>query len=135
MDYEAIAKKTIGHLYSAHSSIRISGIDPQLIVLAELYVSQINGCAYCCALHAQELRTMGIPQELIDKIPGYKHSNAFSEQQRLVLEFAEAITFLSEKIDGIKMKLEDYFNEREIVELTASIALMGTLNRLKISLG
>lgn len=89
-------------MYSAHASIRSSGIDPQLIALAELYVSQINGCAYCCAFHAQELRDMGISQEVIDKIPGYKHSNVF-QKQFLALELAEAVTFLSEKIEPVKL--------------------------------
>ncbi|EOR09677.1 MULTISPECIES: carboxymuconolactone decarboxylase family protein [Acinetobacter] len=135
MDYKEIAKKTIQHLYSAHTSIRASGIDPSLIALAELYVSQVNGCAYCCAYHAQELRDMGHEQGLIDKIPGYKHSNAFSEKQKLVLEWAEATTTLSDKVEYIKAQLAEHFNEREIVELTTSITLMGALNRLRITLG
>ncbi|PKF36309.1 carboxymuconolactone decarboxylase family protein [Acinetobacter proteolyticus] len=135
MDYKDLAKKTIQHLYSAHASIRASGIDPSLIALAELYVSQINGCAYCCAYHAQELRDMGVEQTLIDKIPGYKHSNAFSEKQKLVLEWAEATTTLSDKVEYIKAQLAEHFNEREIVELSSSIALMGALNRLRMALG
>ncbi|MFC4951741.1 carboxymuconolactone decarboxylase family protein [Acinetobacter puyangensis] len=134
MEYKDIAKKTIGHLYLAHTSIRSSGIDTKLIALVELYVSQVNGCAYCCAFHAQELREMGITQELIDKIPGYKHSSAFTPQQSIVLEWAEAVITLSERIDTLKTQLRDYFNDREIVELTASISLMGALNRLRITL-
>ncbi len=135
MEYKEVAKKTINLLYSAHASIRTSGIDPQIVALAELYVSQINGCAYCCAFHAQELRDMGVSQEVIDKIPGYKHSNVFSKKQFLALELAEAVTFLSEKIETVKAHLAEYFNEREIVELTTSISLMGALNRLRITLG
>lgn len=135
MDYKDIAKKTIQHLYAAHASIRSSGIDPSLIALAELYVSQNNGCAYCCAYHAQELRDMGVAPALIDKIPGYKHSNAFSEKQSLVLAWAEAMTHLSDQLESIKSQLPMHFNDREIVELTSSIALMGGLNRLRIALG
>lgn len=78
---------------------------------------------------------MGISQEVIDKIPGYKHSNVFSKKQFLALELAEAVTFLSEKIEPVKTHLAEYFSEREIVELTTSISLMGALNRLRITLG
>ncbi|GAA5585896.1 hypothetical protein Acal01_01030 [Acinetobacter calcoaceticus] len=78
---------------------------------------------------------MGVSQEVIDKIPGYKHSNVFSKKQLLALELAEAVTFLSEKIETVKAHLAEYFNEREIVELTTSISLMGALNRLRITLG
>ncbi len=130
MDYKEIAKQTIGHLYQAHSSIRSSGIDPLLIALVELRVSQLNGCAYCCRFHAGELREMGVPAAIVDQIPGFRHSKDFSLQQRLVLQYAEDVVALK----GDVQSLTAYFSEREIVELTASIALIGTLNRLRMIL-
>lgn len=75
------------------------------------------------------------PRDIIDKIPGYKHSNAFTNKQRLILEYAEAIKFLSEKIETVRESLTDHFNEKELVDLTASISLMEALNRLRITLG
>jgi len=137
VEYKEISKKTIGHLYSAHSSIRSSDLDPKLIALAELYVSQINGCAYCCAFHSKELRDFGIAQEVIDQIPGYKHSKTFTEKQKIVLEFASAITSLNDpkQIEVTRESLAQHFSEKEIVDLTASISLMGALNRLRITLG
>ncbi|MBK1895881.1 carboxymuconolactone decarboxylase family protein [Chryseobacterium paridis] len=135
MDYKSIAKQTVGYLYQAHSSIRKSGIDNQLIALAELRISQLNGCAYCCSFHSQELRDMGLEQSLIDKIPGYKHSVSFNDKQVLVLKWADAITNLTEDIDDLLEELQSEFSEREIVELTSSISLMNALNRLRISLG
>ncbi|ASK32611.1 carboxymuconolactone decarboxylase [Chryseobacterium sp. T16E-39] len=135
MDYKSIAKKTLGHLYQAHSSIRNSGIDNSLIALVELRISQLNGCAYCCSFHSQELRDMGIEQSLIDKIPGYKHSESFNNRQLLVLKWADAVTCLTDNRDELFIKLQSEFSEREIVELTASISLMNALNRLRISLG
>ncbi|MGY0036337.1 carboxymuconolactone decarboxylase family protein [Pedobacter sp. NJ-S-72] len=62
MNYQEISKETIGYLYKSHQSIRKSEIDIHLIALAELYVSQINGCAYCCSFHSGELRELGIKQ-------------------------------------------------------------------------
>ncbi|SEP11128.1 carboxymuconolactone decarboxylase family protein [Niastella yeongjuensis] len=56
MDFKKISGEVIDFLYQSHSSIRQSGLDNSLIVLAELRVSQINGCAYCCRFHANELR-------------------------------------------------------------------------------
>lgn len=135
MDYKEIAKKTIGYLYQSHTSIRQSGIDPKLVALAELRTSQLNGCAYCCSFHAQELREMGIDQQLIDKIPGYKHSISFDRKQALVLKWTDSITLLSDEMDSIRQEVELHFSERELVELTASISLMNALNRLRISLG
>jgi len=135
MDYKEISRKTVGHLYQAHSSIRNSGIDNKLIALVELRISQLNGCSYCCSFHANELREMGIESSLIDKIPGYKHSVSFDNRQVLVLKWADAVTGLTDDIDSLLKELKQEFSEKEIVELTSSISLMNALNRLRISLG
>lgn len=133
MNYKEIVKETIGHLYKAHTSIRKSGIDEKLIVLAELRVSQINGCAYCCSYHAKELFNFGIEQNTINQLPDWKHTNLFDIKQKLVLEWAEAITYNNDW-KNIKERLLQHFTEREIVELTSSIALMSALNKLRITL-
>jgi len=134
MNYKEIAKETIGNLYKAHNSIRKSGIDEKLIALVELRVSQINGCAYCCSYHAKELSDFGFEQDTINRLPGWKHTNAFSDQQKLVLEWAEALTYNKDDWQATRAKLTEQFTEREIVELTASITLMNTLNKLRITL-
>ncbi|MGU3376487.1 carboxymuconolactone decarboxylase family protein [Chryseobacterium sp. M5A1_1a] len=134
MNYKEIAKETIGHLYKAHTSIRKSGIDEKLIALVELRVSQINGCAYCCSYHAKELLDFGFEQDVINRLPGWKHTNVFNAQQKLVLNWAEAVTNNNDNWHETKEKLSSYFTEREIVELTASITLMSALNKLRITL-
>lgn len=134
MNYKEIAKETIGNLYKAHNSIRKSGIDEKLIALVELRVSQINGCAYCCSYHAKELSNFGLEQDIINRLPGWKHTHVFNDQQRLVLEWAEVITYGKDNWQNTKVKLIKQFTEREIVELTASITLMNTLNKLRITL-
>ncbi|SMO70865.1 alkylhydroperoxidase AhpD family core domain-containing protein [Chryseobacterium rhizoplanae] len=134
MNYKEIAKETIGNLYKAHNSIRKSGIDQKLIALVELRVSQINGCAYCCSYHAKELSDFGFEQDVINRLPGWKHTNAFDAQQKLVLEWAEAVIYSKDNWHDTKTKLIEQFTEREIVELTASITLMNTLNKLRITL-
>ena len=134
MNYKDIAKETIGNLYKAHTSIRKSGIDEKLIALAELRVSQINGCAYCCSYHAKELSNFGLEQDIINRLPGWKHTKVFNDQQKLVLSWAEAITNNTNDWNEIKEKLVEHFSERKIIELTASITLMSTLNKLRITL-
>jgi AhpD family alkylhydroperoxidase len=135
MDYKNISKETIGFLYQSHASIRKSGLDNKLIALAELRVSQLNGCAYCCSFHNNELREMGLGQHMLDKLPGWKHSNAFDATQQLVLQWAEAITLLQDNLAPLRQKLDQQFTPREVVELTASISLMNALNRIRITLG
>lgn len=134
MNYKEIAKETIGNLYRAHHSIRKSGIDEKLIALVELRVSQINGCAYCCSYHAKELSDFGFEQDVINRLPGWKHTQVFNDRQKLILEWAEAVIYNKDDWQDTKAKLIEQFTEREIVELTASITLMNTLNKLRITL-
>ncbi|HVI44194.1 MAG TPA: carboxymuconolactone decarboxylase family protein [Chitinophaga sp.] len=135
MNYQEIAKESVGYMYKAHRSIRISGLDVKLIALAELRTSQLNGCAYCCAYHAAELREMGIPSSLIDKLPGWRLSGDFDPQQQLVLEWTETVTNQPVAATALYPRLLQHFSEREVAELTASISLMNALNRLRITLG
>nr|WP_315032574.1 carboxymuconolactone decarboxylase family protein [uncultured Chryseobacterium sp.] len=134
MDYKEIAKETIEHLYKAHTSIRKSGVDQKLIALVELRVSQINGCPYCCSYHAKELLHFGLPQDTINRLPGWKHTLAFDPLQKLVLSWVEAVLENKDECQSIKERLKDHFTDREIVELTTSIALMSALNTLRITL-
>lgn len=135
MDYKNISKETIGFLYQSHASIRKSGLDNTLVALAELRVSQLNGCAYCCRFHSSELREMGISQTILDQLPGWKHASVFDPRQQLVLSWAEAITGMQDNLPAIREQLDQQFTPKEIVDLTASISLMNTLNRLRITLG
>jgi AhpD family alkylhydroperoxidase len=135
MDYKAISKETISLLYQSHASIRKSGLDNKLIALAELRVSQLNGCAYCCSFHSKELREMGLSQDTLDKLPGWKHATAFDHLQQLVLLWAEAITLMQDNLHTIREMLDKVFTPKEVVDLTTSISLMNTLNRLRITLG
>lgn len=134
MNYKEIAKETIGYLYKAHSSIRKSGIDEKLIALAELRVSQINGCAYCCSYHAKELLNFGFEQDIINRLPGWRHTKVFDVKQKLVLSWAEAVTYNNNDWQEAREKIFQHFTEREIIELTSSITLMNTLNKLRITL-
>ncbi len=135
MDYIKISQETIGNLYKAHTSVRKSEIDIKLLALTDLRVSQLNGCAYCCSFHSNELREFGIEQNLLDKLSGWKLSDAFDEKQKLALEWAEAITKMETDLTAIRKRLEIVFTEKELVDLTASISIMNTLNRLRITLG
>lgn len=135
MDYVKISQETIGHLYKAHASVRKSEIDTKLLAITDLRVSQLNGCAYCCSFHSNELRAFGIEQSVLDKLSGWKLSDAFDEKQKLALEWAEAITKMETELFTSKKKLEILFSEKELVDLTASISIMNSLNRLRITLG
>ncbi|WP_319938423.1 carboxymuconolactone decarboxylase family protein [Xenorhabdus littoralis] len=70
-------------------------------------------------------------------MPAWFNSNIYSSKEKLALEWAEALTTNPRQsvLDEIKVRLDDIFTEKEIVDLTATISLMNALNRMAVSLG
>lgn len=134
MNYAQISKETIDSLYQSYQSLKNSPLDASIRVLVELRVSQINGCAYCCSLHMKEARKAGIPQEKLDVLPGWSNSTVFNEKEQAALLWCESVTYLENDAKELKELMASHFSEREIVDLTASVAIMNALTRLAITL-
>src|SRR5579872_556606 len=94
MNYAEISKDTIDFLYKSRASLSKSPLNPTIRILAELRVSQINGCAYCCHLHTEEARKLGVPQEKLDILPAWNNSTSFTDEERLILQWVESVTYL-----------------------------------------
>jgi len=135
MDYKAISPDAIGYLYKAHQQFRKNVKEERLLVLAELRVSQLNGCAFCCGYHAAEMRQLGVQQELLDELPGWRLSGRFTPKEKLVLQWAEEVTAIGTASPATLQQLEQFFSQQEVVDITAGIALMNALNRIRITLG
>ena len=131
MDYAEISKETIGFLHKSYASLKNSPLNQSIRVLVELRVSQMNGCAYCCNIHSKEARSLGIEQDKLDLMPAWHNSDAFNDQERAALYWAEAVTILDPNLNDFEEDLLHYFSEREIVDLTATVSIMNALNRAR----
>ncbi len=98
-------------------------ISPVLRSLIIVRVSQINSCAFCVDLNSSILLQRLQDDQKVQELAHWASSNLFSEQERLVLEYTEAVTESKQKIsDSLRSRIKDAFKENEIVELTAIIA-------------
>ena len=134
MNYAEISKETITHLYSAYNSLKNSPLDATIRLIVEIRTSQINGCAYCCKIHTAEARKLNISQEKLDVLPAWNAATIFDEKEVIALQWCEEITKVGKSNSSIKEKLPNYFSEREIVDLTACVAIMTALNKIAIYL-
>ncbi|HEX2649932.1 MAG TPA: carboxymuconolactone decarboxylase family protein [Burkholderiales bacterium] len=123
------------HLYGMVKDLREEGELPQrLVEIAVVATSEANRCKYCVAHHAPVLKGLGLPAETVARIlepevPG------LDERERLVRDYAVLVTEQPGRIrDGVFERLRGHFSERQIVELTARIALCGVFNRLNDAL-
>lgn len=66
---------------------------------------------------------MGVTEEQLRDLGAYKTSASFSELEKLVIEYAEAMTRTPVEVsDESFSALKGHFNETQLVELTAAIA-------------
>jgi AhpD family alkylhydroperoxidase len=112
-----------------------SKLDRKLIHLVKLRASQINGCAYCIAMHTREALHDGDSPERLLLLDAWQESSQFSEKERAALQWVEEITLIA---DGHAHKeafdaLKPHFSEEEIAWLTLAASLINAWNRISIA--
>lgn len=66
---------------------------------------------------------LGVSDDKIDAVTDYANSDLFTQEERLALEFADAMTITGRDVsDELFERLRRLFDEDALVELTATIA-------------
>lgn len=132
LDYQAAAGHILQPLFDAGKVLAKSSLERNLQLLVEIRASQINGCAFCLALHVREAQAAG---ESIDRIMGlsaWREASWYSERERAALEWTEALTRISAQHpdDGLYNHVKQHFTDSEMAELSFTIATITTWNML-----
>ena len=70
------------------------------------------------------------------EVTTWRESKLFSEMERVALEYADRITYTDQKVDdAFFARVTQHFNEAQIVELTAAIALENFRSKFNPTLG
>lgn len=111
-----------------------SELEHSLIHLVKLRASQINGCAFCQHMHANEARKDGEQQHRLDVLPAWHEVTIFSARERAALAWTEALTRLADQSvsDACFTEVAAHFSEKEIVNLSAAIATINAWNRIAV---
>ena len=72
------------------------GLERPLLELVKIRASQINGCAYCIDMHTKDARALGETEQRIYLLSAWRESPFYSDRERAALEWAEALTLISE---------------------------------------
>ena len=98
--------------------------------------SNASGCRYCQAHAIRAAARYGAEEEKLNHIWEYKTHAAFTEAERVALDFSLAASVIPNAVDeSLKKQLHTYWNEGEIVEMLGVISLFGYLNRWNDSMG
>ena len=78
----------------------------------------------------------GADEDKVREIPTWRESQRFSDAERVALEYAEAMTITGQRVsDELFGRLKTFYDEAQIVELTAAVALENFRSKFNVSLG
>jgi len=134
LNYASVAPEGYRALTALYRYLPGCGLEPGLLHLVFLRVSQLNGCAYCVDLHWRDARHAGDGDRRINSVITWREAPFFSARERAAFAWAEALTRIAETRadDPDYAVARAQFTDKELVDLTFAIGLMNMLNRVAI---
>ncbi|HVI26964.1 MAG TPA: carboxymuconolactone decarboxylase family protein [Xanthomonadaceae bacterium] len=111
-------------------------LEPALIELVLMRVSQINGCAFCLDMHSKDARAKGETEQRLYLLPAWRETKLYSERERIALAWVEELTELAHHdavSDALYAKACDHFDEAALVDLTLLVVAINGWNRINIA--
>jgi AhpD family alkylhydroperoxidase len=106
-----------------------SSLPGTLRELAIMHVALLNGAPYEADQHARIARFEGLSEAQLDALRTWQSSNAFDPRQRAVLAYTDAMTCKIRVPHEVFAVIRSLFDERAIVELTATVAAYNMVSR------
>ncbi len=130
--------KIMGHLpfiglnyqRMGNSILKGEELSSKIRELAILRVGAINNSRYEFTQHTRIGLREGLTQQQIKEISEWQKSKSFSDAERAVLAYADEMEKNIQVKDATFNNLQKYFNEHQIVELTAAIGYYGMTCRI-----
>ncbi|HZR35524.1 MAG TPA: carboxymuconolactone decarboxylase family protein [Nevskia sp.] len=132
-DYAKASPATFKAVYALQGAVNTCGLDHVLLELVKMRASQINGCAFCLAMHARDARKLGIADDKLHLLPAWREAPAlYNPRERAALAWTEALTLITEghAPDEVYQQVRAQFSEKETADLSAAIATINVWNRL-----
>jgi AhpD family alkylhydroperoxidase len=136
LPYPKLAPEAYRSLVSLGHYLRTAtSLDAVLIGLVDLMASQMNSCGFCIGMHTKELKHANEPDSRINAVANWRESDAFTPRERAALAWTEEITNIQEghASDEAYAAVSEYFKDKDLVDLTFTIATINAWNRLAIA--
>ena len=110
-------------------------IERSLVHLVKMRASQINGCAYCMAMHTEEALKDG---ERIDRLAvlsaWHETPEWFTEREQAALIWTETLTRIAtdQVTDRVYDSVREQFDEKDLADLTLLVIAINGWNRIAI---
>jgi alkylhydroperoxidase family enzyme len=99
-------------------------LDPLLRELAQTRVGYVKASQFVFSQHCKSMRTAGFDDEQIAAIPSWSTATCFSDAERAVLAYADALVLDGGRVpDALFATLRTHLSDEEILELTYITAM------------
>src|SRR5712691_6683759 len=102
--------------------------------LAILRVALLNGADYEYRAHVPFALKEGATQGQIDALPEWQKSKSFDDRERAVLAYTDSVTREIRVPDPVFAEVRRHFDDRELVELTATAAGYNLVSRFLVAM-
>ena len=135
IDYLKSARGAYHAMLGIEHYLQQCGLEESLQNLIKLRVSQIIGCAYCIDMHWKDLRAAGEAEQRLYGLDAWEESPYYTERERAALTWAESVTNIQEGHvpDGVFERVKEFFNDKELADLTLAVTAINSWNRLSIA--
>ena len=111
-------------------------LDPDLKTLAVMASASAIGCSWCVDFGYYAAHSKGLRVDKLREVWRWRESEVFGETERLVLEFAEAMTATPPTVtDPMVARLTDRLGVPATVELAMMVAVENERSRLNTAFG
>jgi AhpD family alkylhydroperoxidase len=110
-------------------------LEPKLMELVKTRASQLNGCAFCLAMHTRDARKLGESEERLYLLNAWEEVSIYDARERAALAWTEAVTLVADGHvpDAAYDAARKVFSEEELVNLTMAIVAINAWNRMQVA--
>lgn len=130
ISFKDIPQELMSGMLSMGNYLKKTGLDAKLLELVKYRVSQLNGCAFCLDMHHKDAIHLGETEQRLHALPAWRECPWYSDAERAALAYTDSLTTGANVDDDIFTTAASFFNNKEIADLTFTIVLTSTWNRL-----
>ena len=134
LDLTKVSPEGYQAMLGVHSYVQHSGLPLGLLELVKMRASQLNGCAFCIAMHVPLARKHGVSDDQLHLLAAWREAPIYSPKERAALAWAEALTQLTggDVADAVYEEMRRHFSDKEVADLSFAVAEINAWNRLMI---
>ena len=121
-----VAEGWLTYLTAIRQKCKLNGALREMVIMR---VAFINGASYEADQHAPIALKEGLSQAQVDALHDWEQATCFTDQQRAVLAYCDTMTKKVQVSDEIYQAVAQFFDDEQMVELTATVAAYNMVSR------